>query len=316
MRRAAHMRVGLDVGTTGTRVVALSECAPHQFLLHRASVVPFSSSMSQAEQLRDVWRKARASGGVRVNLGPVTVIVQQGQFPDMPPEDLQAAARIEAEQLIPDLDAMVLDCQVIGRTVTADGEQLRVLMVAAPRDAVSAREELLRAAKVPLHTMAPDGLALANAVLALLPPVEGPEILLDIGREGTNLVAVMPQQEAMAPIVRHVPGGTNMHETPATAAAARDTEAEKDRWLREVERSIQFVSGKLDTPPQRILVVGDGASADPLLEWVNENLAVPVQVWNPLALLGRTRHTPGENFIEQNGPHMAVAIGLALMAER
>lgn len=315
MRRAANMRVGLDVGITGARVVALSESAPDQFLLHRASVVPFSSSMSQAEQLRDVWRKARGSGRVRVNLGPVAVIVQQGQFPDMPPEDLQAAARIEAEQLIPDLDAMVLDSQVIGRTVTADGEQLRVLMVAAPRDAVSAREELLRAAKVPLHTMAPDGLALANAVLALLPPVEGPEILLDIGREGTNLVAVMPQQEAMAPIVRHVPGGTNMHETPA-AATSRDSEAEKDRWLREVERSIQFVSGKLDTPLQRILVVGDGASADPLLEWVNENLAVPVQVWNPLALLGRTRQTPGEHFIEQHGPHMAVAVGLALMDER
>ena len=317
--RARRLTIGLDVEPGWAGIVALSQPTPGRFLLRAASVAELSESIPAEEVIQDLRAEVGArSEGIRCNLGPASVIVHETQFPDMPVDDLRSAARIEAGQLIPDLDQMVLDFQVIGHPTTQEGaRQVRVMIVAAPRQALEERTALLARARLRVLSLVPDGIALANAVSVLRPPEESADVLLAVGPDSTVLVAVMPAAKAMAPVVRYVPGGVDALglDGKPSPADPRAAEHAKDQWLQEVERSVQFVSSKLDTPAQRILVVGDGADSPPLLDWIKQNLAIAVHSWNPLNFLGRDTSAPSDNFVKEHGPHLAVAVGLALMEE-
>ncbi len=317
-RRRGALRVGLDVGRKTARILALSPAENGGYVLRGASAAELSDSLPVEKALRNLWAGlGTRPAGVHCNLGPAKVIVHEAQFPEMPQEDIRSAARIEVGQLIPDVEGMILDFQVIGRFSTAEGSQVGVLIVAAPREAVSARVELLSRARLQALSVVPDGIALANAVAVLRPPEGRAELVLDIGEEATTLVAVMPGAEAVAPVVRYVPGGLRL--LAAGEAAPRDTkqsQAEKEQWLQQVERSVEFASGKLGAAAQHILVVGHGADSAELLEWGKQNLAIPLYRWNPLKSLERGRGAPSQQFVKEHGPHMAVAAGLALMEER
>jgi hypothetical protein len=250
----------------------------------------------------------------------VGVIVQEASFPRMSAADLCGAARIEAEQLIPDIDSMVLDFQTIGSKIDPQtgAEKTTVLIIAASRQAVQDRCALFASAEVALRALVPDGIALANCVMALRPPERGAVLALDIGAEGTTLVAVPPEGEALAPIVRSVPGGVQLLDTenvPVEAAPdARDRQARRERWLREVERSVEFISAKLATPARELLVVGDGSTKPALLSWLAQTFPqMSVSAWNALKELERGPAAPSDEFIERYGSHSAIAVGLALM---
>ena len=314
---AGHLMVGLDVQAGWAGIIAVSQPSSGHYLLRAAVVAELSESVPAEGVIQDLRAEAGVrSEGVRCNLGPASVIVHETQFPEMPLEDLRSAARIEAGQLIPDLDRMAVDCQVIGRSATQEGApQVKVMVVAAPRQAIEERAALLGRARVRVLSLVPDGVALANAVSVLRPPQEAADVLLDIGADNTVLVAVMPPAKAMAPVVRQVAGGLDLLGAPGKSRPtdARTADMAKDQWLQDVERSVQFVSSKLDAPAQRLLVVGDGAGSPTLLDWIKQNLAIPVYSWNPLNFLGRGAGAPPDSFVKEQGPRLAVAVGLALM---
>ena len=314
------LSVGLDIGSKRARVVGLARGGSGELLLQHASIVEFSDPASAVAGIKSVLRGIAARApGVRCNLGPASVIVQQVEFPDMADEDLLAAARIEAEQLIPDIQSMALDTQVIGRKTRGDDHAhvASIMIVAAPKQAVNDRMALLREANVQIDAVLPDGVALANAVLALQPSEAGAVLAIDIGMEATGLVAVFPEKDAMVPIVRYIPTGTSVlvgaagGEKPSSTDE-RDRESKRERWLREVERSIEFVSGKLNAPAQKILVVGDGARSSDTMSWLGQSVQIPVSAWNPLKDVRRGPGAPEDRFIQQWGSDCAVAVGLAL----
>jgi Tfp pilus assembly PilM family ATPase len=145
---------------------------------------------------------------------------------------------------------MVLDFQVIGEQMEAGVRQLAVLIVAAPREAVEARVALLSRAGVRLLSVVPDGIALANAMVALRSAEERAELAINIGRKDTLLAAVLPGDRTVSQVVRHVPGGLDLldagHSTDRIESRKR--ERAKDQWLQEIERSIQFAERKAGRP--------------------------------------------------------------------
>jgi Tfp pilus assembly PilM family ATPase len=308
--------VGLDVGSDSARIAALYRAGRDQYALRAASVAQLSEGVPAEKTIRELRRKVtKRSHGIHCNLGPVKVIVHEALFPDMPPEELSSAARIEVEQLIVDVDGMALDFQVTARRSTDEGGQVKVLIVAAPAAAVNARADLLSRAGVRPRSVVPDGIALANAVATLHPPQESADIILDVGRDVTVLVTVMPGNDIAAPIVRHVPGGVSLIDTDEEGTLDRSREEDRDQWLQEVERSVQFVVAKLGRAPERLLVVGSGADSPELLEWIRLNLAATVSPWNPLNHLGRHSKAPSEEFVDKHGASLAVAVGLAFTEE-
>jgi len=292
--------------------------------LETALAVELRDPASVERELRALGaRLPRSAAGVHCNLGGVGAIVQQADFPPMELSELRTAARIEAEQLIPDIERMVLDVQMLGTAADQQGgvEGITALLVAAPREAVTRRRQLLERARYKVLSLVPDGIALANAVIGLRSPEEGGVLAVDVGREGTNLVAAPPPSKPMAPTVRYVPGGMDLFVEESgfgsnpESTVARSREAQRGQWLREVERSLEFISGKLGVAARHVLVVGDGARLPDLLAWLEENLRISVEPWNPLADLERAAGAAQEGFVESHGFDMAVAVGLALPQE-
>lgn len=311
--RAAGRIIGLDIGRRWVCMVALSRNRRGEVRLQGGACTELPEGVNHADVLRQV---CAGDAMVQCNLGDASVIIQETSFPQMAEEDLRSAAAIEAAQLIPDVDSMVVDLQVLG--ISSNGkDEARVMIVAAPKAAVASRSKTLAEAEVNVAAVIPDGLALANAVLALCPPQEEVILVINVDEEMTHLVGVAPVECLLAPLVRKIPGGMNLHLSASgngddSAQSHRSRSADMERWLREVERSIDFATNKLGRPVSRMLVTGSAAVSEEAIESLSQRLSIPISGWNPLQSLRRGSGAPDESFAEKYGSRAAVAVGLAL----
>ena len=305
--------MGLELATGWARTVWLGRDWHGVPVLHGAVCVELPEGAGeQAKVLRRVC--AGKGAAVQCNLGDASVIVQEASFPRMGMEDLRSAALIEAAQLIPDVDNMVVDVQALG--VSRNGkEETRVMIVAAPKEAVVKRSRALLGAGLEVTAVVPDGIALANAVLALCPPEDEVVVVIQVGEEVTHLVGVPPAGDLLAPLVRRIPGGVDLLGGADEAAGIqndRSRSAQLERWLGEVERSLDFATQKLGRSAGRTLVTGSAAALKKALELLGVHLTSPISAWNPLALLRRGKGSPEESFVAECGALTAVAVGVAL----
>jgi Tfp pilus assembly PilM family ATPase len=321
-RKGLKWDVGLDLDHRWARLVALSRTDDGKVVLEAAEVSDASAGSSMSASLSAIWRgMGRSAGMVHCNLGPVAAIVQVFEFPEMDREEMAAAARIEAGQLIPNIEEMALDLQVLGpRKGRADEPaKFMVLVVAAPKDVLNDRARLLFDAGLPVLSIVPDGIALANAVQALRSPAAGAQIVVDIGTQDSLVVAVSRQQSIPTPFCHYISYGMDLlMEGKAVGAGATYVEGGgrafgRERWLREIERSIEFAETRAGGPPAEIMVVGEGVESRELLDWMGENMLVPIKTWNPLLELDRGPGAPDEQALKARGHHCALALGLALL---
>ena len=315
--------VGLDVGRRRVRVLKADRDAEGKVRLLGAAIANVPVEGDHSLNLKPLFKGASTHGSAaHCNLGPIRAILHEVEFPPMEGEELGGAIRIEAAQLIPDLSDMVLDYQILpspGRNNGgAPGQQaekgdanrkIRVMVLAAPRKAIQERSALFDHAKVDVRSVVPDGVAIANALLALRGGGEAPEMALDVSLGGTNVVAVDRGGEMRAPVVRYVQGGTLLMEDDEPG---RERNRLRERWLGEVERTLEFVATRFGKTPENILILGDMAFSPLCLEWLEANLGKPVVIWNPLAEMAQGKRAPERDWIRENGPHFAVAAGLAV----
>jgi Tfp pilus assembly PilM family ATPase len=317
-----HCRTGLDVGRSRTKLVQLTGTGD-DLVLETAHVQALTSPEEASSGLKTVWKRAgNRSGSIRCNLGATGVIMHQLSIVDMPREELRSAVFLEAEQFLPDMDNLALDCQVLGAEEGGGAElpKLVTLIVAVPKTTVDRRLELLAKSVKGIEALVPDGLALANALHGTGLSSQGPAMAAEISREGTNLVIVPREGCPQSPIVHYIPIGLKGlvpagagHKEPSSKRV-RNAPA-RDRWLREVDQTLNFAAGRLGAAAERLLVVGEGADEAGLIDWMGHNLVVAVARWNPLENLKPGRRCPKAALLEQIGPHTAVALGLAMMKE-
>lgn len=313
---------GLDVSRGRSKLVCLSRRSSGEIVLEDLQIIEEPEHSSIDGSLRRLWKGlGKRAEGVHCNLGPVGVIVQQMEFPEMNEEDLDAATRIEAEQLIPNIDEMVLDFQVLGRQPAIDGAEAKVtvLVVAAPQEAVTERTKLLFSANLSVLSVVPDAIALANVIRVLRTPSEGPVVVVDIGERDTRLVAVSPESMGLAPFCHYIALGIGFlageqQEAEGGAAGSQDgRSSQRQRWLREVERSMGFVEGKVGVPADGLLIVGGGAASEQTMKWLSDDLMMAVTPWNPVLDFERGADAPDRETIEAKGCLATVALGLALL---
>ena len=319
-RKTKRCVVGLDLGAAQARLVALSGKGEAGYRLEQLAVAEFAG-MAAGDGVRRLWRESDAlSDGVRCSLGTCDVIVHQVEFPEMAPDELRAAAQIEAEQLMPNIGEMVMDFQEIGReTDDKGGVTVGMLIIAAPKAEVEHRRDLMNNAHVPLLSVVPDGIALANVMAALYPPGEGAIVGVDLGEGGTNVVVMRLDDRNAPPVVRHVNCGVEDMPVAETVPGAPVKDSSRrtsgERWLREVERSMSFASERSGGVAGRVVLVGDCAQMPSVASWIETNLQIPVEPWNPLRDMSRGEKAPPDDYVERYGAQCAVAAGLALMED-
>src|SRR5205814_4689338 len=91
-----------------------------------------------ASAIRRLWREAGfRARSVVVGVGNQRVVVRQADLPEMGAEDMRSALQFQAQDLIPiPIEEAILDFQVIEHMPRPEGDMVRILLVAAPRDMV------------------------------------------------------------------------------------------------------------------------------------------------------------------------------------
>ncbi|MDO8301659.1 MAG: type IV pilus assembly protein PilM [Sedimentisphaerales bacterium] len=342
--------VGLDVGSSSVKLVHLRHGVGGYVVVAVAKV-----DIGITEQDDERARMAKTAAAVRVCFEQSKIETRQvvcgvcGQdvavrpfnFPALPPEEIQQAIMLEAEQVCPfDPGKNILEYQLVTRSSglgargssderQATSDDISGVLVAATNEVVRGKLQIVNNASLNCALMDIDGLALVNCFCQTESRSAGKTTaLLNVGHTVTNLAVVHDQKP---PFLRDIPhGGSEIIEHIAAErgltreAAARAAISGADEYkeclaggmselVSEINESIRYyMSEQRLQSIGKVYVCGGFSLAKGFVELLNKQLPFGAQVWNPFDAMGRLPNMVGLEIVEASGPAMAVAAGLAM----
>ncbi len=308
--------LGLDIGTRSIKLVAV-DYSSGEPLLKWAGLREISASEDEDKvialigDLRKEGRKEINTKEVVINLGP-TPTIQRLEFPlALSDEEIKKAVLLEMSQLIPNLNLEEMESEV--KIFRPEGrEKVSVLFIAALREAVARRVELVERAGLFPRCMDIDSLALLNGVIQLGEMKKGGSILvLNIGTSFTNLALV---KEGGSPFLRDISQGSK-ELLPSSGDGSFPVKGVE--VLTQIERSLEYYQTRDKVKKiDRILLSGGAMEIPAVYEYFQENMHILPEKWNPLLKIGHCRETARlRQLAEKEGGRFSVALGLALRNE-
>jgi type IV pilus assembly protein PilM len=347
--------LGIDIGTHAIKLVYLKG-SPGQWSLVRWGVIPYAEDIPLDTPLID--RRAQAVTAlqnylrsadipvkrVATSISGNAVIVRYVKMAKMPPSELSKSLKFEAEPYIPfNIEEVNLGFSILGDMVEEGQAQMETVLVAAKKDSVDLRVDMLKETGLSPVIMDIDAFALESAYETIYPPPQTETVLfMNIGAAFTNMSIV---EKGASRVVRDVfiAGNTftkaiqTQFQCDVRSAEQKkiaygilqdenstDTEAQQvvevmlpvaRDLLLEVQRSIDFyLSQGSDRLVNKIFLCGGSANLKGLDQFLNRELNIPVEIFNPLTLLS---NAPADLNEEERSllSHMAVAAGLATRRE-
>ena len=263
------------------------------------------------------------------------VIVRFLNMVEVPEKNLKTAVRYEADRYIPfDLEEVQLDCQRLEGAPGVEENQMRVLLVAAKRDAVMDQVELLVRAGLQPRVVDVDAFALGNCFAQGGPTFEmaaGKVVaLVDIGARktvvnvlsGTELhftreVYLGGEDFSMAVAKRF---GLELFEAEHLKRSPSGREREVSDTLTpcyedlgsEIQLSLDYYENDVDSRVEEVFLSGGGARVPDLEEAFERILERRTMTWNPLEGFEIDGNLVDPAALSENAPSLAVAAGLAL----
>ena len=346
--------IGVDIGSYAIKLVCLKKVSDHWSLV-RWGMIPYGEDIPLDTPLID--RKSQAASALASYLKTSdfpsnkavtsicgnSVIVRYVKMARMSAEDLSKSIKFEAEPYIPfNIEDVNLSFSILGESIEDGAPQMETVLVAAKKDSVDVRIDLLREAGLEPVILDVDAFALENAFETVFPGVQEETVLfMNVGASFTNMSIV---EKGISRVVRDVfiAGNTftkaiqrqfqcdvrtaeQKKITYGLAEDAADAEAQQINeilipvardLLSEVQRSIDFY---LSQGPERsihkIYLCGGTANLKMLDQFLSNELKIPVEIFNPLAMV---QNAPLDLSDEQRTllPQMAVAVGLATRREK
>lgn len=272
-----------------------------------------------------LWAKAKfRSRSVVLGIFNQGVIMRLINFPKVPGDKLDQALRLQAGDYFPiPLSQMILDFAVVGQVEVDGQEQHEILLVAARKSQLEAGLAALQ--KSSLKPQVVDATPLA--LMRVLPKgkLNGTTVVVDLAMGLSSILLAtdgMPRFSRVMPVsLKQYIGtvGTTLaddRDYHQYAAAALENEAGWDlfqKWgmtvANEIRTSISFyVKQDSLNEVERIVLSGIGSRVTGLTGLLQEELAVPVELVQPLA------HSSAASMmdVDVNLPEFAVSMGLAL----
>jgi type IV pilus assembly protein PilM len=336
--------VGLDIGS-GLIKVAVVDHGSGRPTLTKVAVTNVLADAIVEGEIMDPGVVAEAvkgllvSAGVKqkrvvVAVGGRDVIVKKIQVDRMNQADAYDVVRWEAQQYVPfDIEGVELDFQVLDPDGT--GLQMDVLLVAAKRELVETKLNLLGEAGLDAGVVDVDAFALHNAFELNYPSEQdGITALINIGHEVTNVNVV---QDGIPLLTRDLSIGTRKFREdlqrerglPADDAEQmlqgyeRTPELEScvqnrgDEIAVGVERAAAFLqTSSRDARIRRVFCSGGGSRVPGLADAMAERLRIPVELANPLQGLEVASGAFEGLSVDEVAPLLMQVIGLALRRER
>ena len=333
--------VALDVGSGLLKLVAVDH-SKGEPQISRVSVAPVLGNAIVegeimdpdivADTIQGLFRSAGVKGKhVVVAVGGRDVIIKKIQVDRMKESEAFEVVRWEAQQHVPfDIEGVELDFQILDPD--AQGLQMEVLLVAAKRDLVEDKVQLLSQAGLSPAVVDVDAFALHNAFEVNYPDaMRGGVALLNLGHEVTNvniLLNVVPL------LTRDLAVGTRKFREDLQrerGMSAEDADAllqgyeltaDLEPYVKnrgeEVAVGLERASAFLQTgggdvgSVERVYCCGGGARIPGLIDTLSQRLRMPVQIATPLQRMEAQEGVFDTINPDEVGPLLMLATGLAL----
>jgi type IV pilus assembly protein PilM len=331
---------GLDIGTTGVRLVELRGTGTTKTLVKYA-YVPVDAKLSQSDSKADQLKMAQiianlvgearlATKNVAVGLPSSRVFTTVADMDRLPVAELGKALMYQADSLIPTPPSeSKIDWALLGDS-PKDKTKVEVLLSSVPNNFIEQRLDMLEGIGLNVIAFEPDGIALPRAIIPQGTTM--PQLVIDMGNLSTDLVVSMGDAPRL---VRSIPTGSE-----AIVRAAQqnlgidDKQAQQfvykfgvskeklegqvyqaivntvDILVSEVDKSIKFFQARYpESKLERVIVTG-GASAIPEFPlYLANKFGLNVEIGNAWRNVSFAADRQNELLAVSN--QFSVAVGLA-----
>lgn len=274
------------------------------------------------------------------------VIVRYVRFPKLSHDELLKTLRFEAEPYIPfDINEVDLGFHILQDVIEEGQKKMETILVAAKKDVLQSKLEILNELDLRTVVVDLDAFAVQNAYEINNENTTDTIVFINIGASVSNISIV---EQNIPRVVRDIYISGNSFtkaiqrnlscdfktaEDLKTRYSILVTAEEKERTLAEnqkealqvsnavisvlkdllgeIHRSIDFyISQNPERSIQKIVLSGGSANLKNFDRYLNQELKIPVEIFNPLQQISNSETIP-----ESIAPCLAVAIGLATRRE-
>ncbi|MGQ9748647.1 type IV pilus assembly protein PilM [Desulfosoma sp.] len=345
MLRKQKDLVGVDVGSYAVKMVQLTEGkAGHRLVNLGMALVPHEAvsegRIQRPEMVVETLRKLAKNlkikpGSIAASISGYEVMIKKIEMPTMTEEELGVQLRREIAQYVPyKLDEVNVDYEILDVSKSR-AKYMDVLLVAAKKEAVGSYVNMLRTAGFDPAVIDVDYFALSNAFEATYGVfAEENIVLMDIGASKTTMTIVQAGRPLFTRDMTF--GGQSITHRIATELGTSEENAERiklglgaesaDRarlekafvetlaeWTTDVKRALDFFFSHFpEAKLHRIFLSGGSARIPGLEKFLEAELGIPSEVCNPLQHIDVDAGRFDPAYLQQIGPQMTIALGLAL----
>jgi type IV pilus assembly protein PilM len=335
--------VGIDIGSSSVKLVQLEE-QKGAYQLKNAGILPLPSeaivdnslmdTTSIVETIKSLVKSLDVKAKDAVcSISGNSVIIRKISLPAMTPEELEDQIAWEAEQYIPfDINDVNLDFEILDTDLAASGK-MTVLLVASKKEIINEYVAVFNEAGLKLVVVDVDSFAIQNIFEQNYAPAPDEVVaLVNIGASIMNLNVV---KGGVSLFTRDVQMGGNLYteelqrqfalsgqdaERVKVTLDFPDKERLKDAISRinetvsiEINRSLDFYNSSAeDQKISKVYLSGGCAKVALLAESVGQRLGLPVELLNPLQKITYNDKNFDPEYLQEIGPLVAVAAGLAM----
>lgn len=330
----------LDIGTTAVRIVELHKSGD-AWSLSRFGTAPVDIKVATSDSVDDQRRLGEVINNLvsQVGVGTRNVVVGLPSnktfatvidLPDMPPQELAATIKYQAEQFIPmPIEDVKIDWAVLGKSLR-DPNKIEVLLVSVSNKFSEGRLDMLESLGLNVVALEPDSLAL---VRALLPAgSKDAHLIIDFGDFTTDIVLVL----AGAPrLIRSIPIGMQtlvkitqqnltidanqatqfilkfgLYPDRLEGQILKSLDSTLEQFIGEIIKSVKFFQSRYpNVPISSVVLSGYTLSIPAFGEYIATKAGMPTVAGNAW---GNVRYNNSlRDKLMQVAPQFAVAAGLA-----
>lgn len=205
---------GLDIGSTGIRLVELRKSGQSRSLVKYA-YVPLEAKLSLSDSKLDQQKLAQVLANLISEARPTTKNVAVGlpnnkvfttvvDFDNLSEGELEKAIRYQADSLIPTPPAeSKIDWALLGES-PKDKTKVELILSSVSNGFIESRLDMIESIGLNVIAFEPDSFALARALVA--PGTVEPELIVDMGQQTTDLAIVMNEAPRLT---RAIPTGVD-----------------------------------------------------------------------------------------------------------
>jgi type IV pilus assembly protein PilM len=334
------LSAGLDIGSGFVKLVVIDHSRPEPEIVQVSTSPLVSDAIVEGEIMDPVLvaetvRSLVEMSGLKKKdvvaaVGGHDVIIKRIQMDRMSETDAREVIRWEAEQHVPfDMENVQLDFQILDPE--GEGVQMSVLLVAAKRELIENRLNLLSDSGLTPSVIDVDAFALHNAFEQNYPDVkDGLVALVNIGHETTNVNLL---ENGTPILVRDIPfGSRRLRETLQRERGLSADQAESilqgrtngvdmkamvddrvDELAVGIERAAAFIVAQSGGEGiNRVFLSGGGACVPGLVQALGDRLGIRTEIANPLQRVAVRPEVMQSTPLDELAPMLMLPVGLAL----